>query len=101
MKEHKEKTAEMINYKEASLRTSHTARMQSLEDALRNNSGKKNYVQMMTGKIHIAQEDFDMHMMQLEEAKESADILFELLSYGLLVIESAYVEAADKSLLDV
>ena len=101
LKEHKERTAEMINYKEASLRTSHTARMQSLEDALRNNSGKKNYVQMMTGKIRIAQEDFDMHMMQLKEAKESADILFELLSYGLLVIESLYVEAADKSLLDV
>ncbi len=41
LKEHKEKTAEMISYKEASLKTSHMARMQSLQDALDKNSDKK------------------------------------------------------------
>lgn len=88
LQEHKDKTEEMISYKEASLRTSHAARIKSLEDALNNNSGKKNYVQMMTGKIRIAQEDFNLHMHQLEEAKNKADIFFELLAYGVLEIES-------------
>lgn len=101
LKEHKEKTAEMISYKEASLRTSHAARMQSLADALRNHSGKKNYVQMITGKIRIAQEDFDMHMSQLKEAKNGADILFEQLAYGLLVVEPISTAEADKTLLDI
>ena len=100
LKEHKEKTEEMINYKEASLRTSHTARMKSLEDALKNNSGKKNYIQMMTGKIRIAQEDYDLHMHQLEDAKSKADILFELLAYGVLDVEPDSQKAVNQSMLD-
>lgn len=88
LKEHKNKTAEMISYKEASLRTSHAARMGSLLDALKTNRDKKVYVQMMNGKIRIAQEDYDIHMAHLQKAKESADILFELLAYGVLVVEA-------------
>ena len=89
LKDHKNKTEEMIAYKEASLRTSHAARMGALQDALKNNSGKRTYVQMMNGKIRIAQEDFDIHMAKLQEARKRADILFELLAYGLLVVEPA------------
>lgn len=88
LKEHKNKTVEMISYKEASLRTSHAARMGSLLDALKTNRDKKVYVQMMNGKIRIAQEDYDIHMAQLQKAKESADILFELLAYGVLIVEA-------------
>lgn len=87
LKDHKEKTAEMVNYKKASLRTSHAARIKSLEDALREHSGSKNYVQMMNGKIRIAKEDFNLHMQNLEDAEESSDILFELLAYGLLIVD--------------
>ena len=87
LKKHKKKTDELITYKEASLRTSHAARMGTLHDALKNNMGKKTYVQMMNGKIRIAQEDYDIHMNQLQNAKNKADILFELLAYGLLSIE--------------
>lgn len=78
LEDHKQKTNEMVAYKEASLRTSHAARIGALQDALNNHSEKKTYVQMMTGKIRIAQEDYDMHMAQLQEAKQSADIIFEL-----------------------
>lgn len=88
LREHKEKTAELIRYKEASLRTSHAARIASLEDAIRNNAGKKQYEQMMNGKIRIAQEDYKIHLAQLEAAGNSADILFDLLAYGVLVIEN-------------
>ena len=101
LREHKDKTEEMINYKEASLRTSHTARMKSLEDALKNNSGKKNYIQMMTGKIRIAQEDYDLHMHQLEEAKNRADILFELLAYGVLDVEPESQLKVNQSMIEV
>ena len=87
LKDHKYKTEEMISYKEASLRTSHAARMGALQDALNKNRGNKFYVQMMNGKIRIAQEDYDIHMTKLQNAKNSADILFELLAYGLLVIK--------------
>lgn len=100
LKEHKAKTEEMIGYKEASLKTSHAARMKSLEDALINNSGKKNYVQMMTGKIRIAQEDFDMHMAKLEEAKAGADILFEQLAYGILIVEPQSNTEPNQAMLD-
>ena len=88
LEEHKQKTAELITYKEASLRTSHVARMSSLQDALEKHSKKAKYVQMMNGRIRAAQEDFDIHMKRLESAKAHADILFDLLAYGVLIIKS-------------
>ena len=101
LKEHKYKTEEMISYKEASLRTSHAARMGALQDALQKNSGKKPYVQMMNGKIRIAQEDYDIHMAQLQKAKDSADILFELLAYGLLIVEPTNSAVPNDTMLEI
>ena len=98
--EHKEKTKEMIRYKESSLRTSHSARMASLTETLRNS--KNDTSRMLTeGKIRRAGEDYEMHMEQLQQAKERADILFELLAYGLLVIEPKDPGKENQSLVDV
>ena len=98
--EHKKKTEEMILYKESSLRTSHSARMASLTETLMN--CKNDTARMLTeGKIRRAAEDFEYHMDLLQQAKEKADILFELLAYGLLVIEPASVEKENQSLVDV
>ena len=47
---------------------------------------------MTEGKIRLATEDFEQHMEQLQQAKVKADILFELLAYGLLIIEPASEE---------
>lgn len=91
LKDHKAKTEELILYKEASLKTSHNARMSALQEQLKNNSDR-NYKIMTEGKIRVATEDFELHMMQLQQAKEKVDILFELLAYGLLVIEPASKE---------
>ena len=88
LKEHKRRTEEMISYKEASLRTSHAARMAVLLDNLENNRDNKKYATMINGKIRIAQEDYEVHMQRLQKARQSADILFELLAYGILVIEN-------------
>lgn len=85
--EHKEKTKEMIRYKEASLRTSHAARMAVLQEQVAKYPENRTYVQMTTGKIRAAQEDFDLHMRQLQNAEQRADILFDLLAYGLLIVE--------------
>lgn len=86
LKIHRCKTEEMILYKEASLKTSHTARMATLKEQLQKNDDR-NYRIMTEGKIRIATEDYENHMMQLQQAKEKADILFELLAYGILIIE--------------
>lgn len=85
--EHRNMTNELIDYKEASLRTSHAARIATLNEQLRKND-KSSYIQMTQGKIRIAQEDFDLHMALLDEARKKSDILFELLAYGILELKS-------------
>ena len=76
------------------------ARMNTLKEQLQS-SKDKNYRTMTEGKIRIATEDFEQHMEQLQEAKAKADILFELLAYGLLVIEPASEEQTNQNLVDV
>ena len=87
--EHRSYTNELIKYKEASLKTSHAARMATLQEQLRKND-KRTYIQMTQGKIRIAQEDFNLHMAFLDEARNKSDILFELLAYGMLVVENQH-----------
>ena len=87
LKEHKQKTEEMILYKESSLRTSHNARIATLQEQL-SKSKNDTYRVLTEGKIKRANEDFVIHMEELEQAKEKADILFELLAYGLLVVSA-------------
>lgn len=86
LEEHRRMTNELINYKEASLKTSHAARIATLEEQLYKNS-TENYTRMTQGKIRIAQDDFELHMALLEDARKKADILFELLAYGTLIIQ--------------
>lgn len=87
LKEHKKKTEEMILYKESSLKTSHNARIANLQEQL-SHSKNDTYRKLTEGKIKRANEDFVIHMEELEQAKEKADILFELLAYGLLVVSA-------------
>ena len=100
LKEHKFKTGEMIRYKEASLKTSHMARMNTLKEQLKG-SKDKNYQTMTDGKIRIAAEDFELHMDELQQAKTRADILFELLAYGMLIVEPVSERQLNTNLLDI
>ena len=86
-KEHKKSTNELINYKEASLKTSHAARIAIIQEQL-SKSNERNYTQMTQGKLHIAQEDFEYHMSLLNEAKTKSDILVETLAYGILDVKN-------------
>jgi len=83
---HKAKTEERIRYKEASLSTSHNARIGALRDQLKN-AKNADYVRMTEGKINVAIADYEKHLSELQDAKKEADILFELLAYGVLRIE--------------
>ncbi len=86
LSEHKRKTVERIKYKEASLYTSHSARIGALKDQI---SRAKNDVtiKLTEGKMNVAMVDYERHLSELQEAKEETDILFELLAYGVLKIE--------------
>ena len=100
LKDHKFKTGEMIRYKEASLKTSHMARMNTLQEQLKS-SKDKNYQTMTEGKIRIAAEDFEQHMEELQQAKSRADILFELLAYGMLIVEPVSEKQLNTNLIDI
>lgn len=84
--EHRSKTYETIKYKEASLKTSHAARIATLEDQLKQSEDQR-YINMTQGKIKHASNDFEYHMNELQEAKGRIDIFFDLLAYGVLIIE--------------
>ena len=85
--EHKRKTLERIKYKEASLYTSHSARVGALKDQLKNAKNKVS-IKLTEGKLNVALADDERHLAELQQAKEEADILFELLAYGILQIEA-------------
>lgn len=84
--EHKRKTIERIKYKEASLYISHNARIGALKDQIIKAKNEVT-VKLTEGKINVAMADYERHLSELQEAKEEADILFELLAYGILRIE--------------
>ncbi len=85
--EHKRKTLERIKYKEASLYTSHSARVGALKDQLKNAKNDVS-IKLTEGKLNVALADYERHLAELQQAKEEADILFELLAYGILQIEA-------------
>lgn len=85
---HKTKTEERIRYKEASLSTSHNARIGALRDQFKN-AKNADYARMTEGKINVAIADYEKHLSELQDAREEADILFELLAYGVLRIEES------------
>lgn len=87
LKEYRDAANELIRYKEASLKTSHAARINALKAQLTKNN-KQSYIQMTQGKLKIAEQDFALHMAKLENARNRTDILFELLAYGMLTVEN-------------
>lgn len=45
-------------------------------------------IKLTEGKLNVALADYERHFAELQQAKEEADILFELLAYGILQIET-------------
>lgn len=88
MVEHKCLMKNLIDYKEASLTTSHIRRIGMLQEQLDGATNVK-YRVMTEGKLRIANEDYERRIETLRNAREKADILFELLSYGVLDIKNS------------
>lgn len=84
---HRSQTEERIKHKEVSLLTSHQARIGALQDQLKK-AKNADYIKLTEGKVNVAIADYERHMQELQEAKERADILFELLAYGIIKIEN-------------
>jgi hypothetical protein len=85
--DHKTRTSALINYKEGSLQTSFQARMKYLEDMLLKSRDKKT-ARIYEGSIRKAREDYSNRMSQLEDARRKADILADILGYGILIVEN-------------
>lgn len=88
LENHRQRTKELIRYKAGSLTTSHEARMAQLAEQLEKATNTRIRT-MKEGEIRNAIADYELHMTDLEQSLERADILPETLSYGMLFIEPA------------
>ena len=79
---HKTKTDAMIEYKKGSITASYEVRKTHILDRLENVTEKTR--PMIEGMLRKASEDYNHRMQQLEEARMKADILTEVLAYGVL-----------------
>lgn len=83
---HKDYTNELINYKIASLNTSHCSRMALLNEQLSNASDDR-IILMKKSEINSAQADYARRIQELEMASERADIVSEVVAYGIIIVE--------------
>ena len=81
---HKSKTNALIDYKEGSITASYNARKAHLMDRLEKAEGKTR--PMYEGMLRKAAEDYHHLLQQLEDARTKADILTEVLAYGVLTV---------------
>ena len=81
---HKTKTNALIDYKEGSITASYNARKANIIDRLAKASGKTS--RMYEGMLRKASEDYNHRFQQMEEARIKADILTEVLAYGILTV---------------
>ncbi|HVI39096.1 MAG TPA: hypothetical protein VM577_00415, partial [Anaerovoracaceae bacterium] len=87
LENHREKTTEIISYRIESLKISHKARMDTLIDQLRS-STNSNIKTMKESQIKNANRDYELHMEDLDVSKNKADIFFEVIAYGALIVDA-------------
>ncbi len=83
---HKQRTKELIHYKVGSLTSSHNARIAFLNEQL-DKATDPRIRQMRESEIRNAIADYEHHRQDLEQAANKADILFDTLAYGILMVE--------------
>lgn len=81
--EHQEKTARIAEYKRESLTTSHQARMNLLREQLSQAANPK-IQRMKQAQIANAERDFASHRAQLEHAVTKADLISQLVAFGVV-----------------
>ncbi|MDP3333985.1 MAG: SNF2-related protein [Methylococcaceae bacterium] len=83
---HIEQVQQHVQSRLASLQTTHDARIAALKDQLEANSNDK-IQRMKLSQIETAHRDFRQHVEQLEQATKQADILAEVVVFGILMVE--------------
>lgn len=83
---HQEQTREIGKYRRESLTISHRARILLLEEQLRQANNEK-IQRMRQSQIAAAEADYGRRMQDLEIALERADIIAEMVAYGVICIE--------------
>lgn len=84
--EHIQNNNRMIAFRTESLKTSHNARMNQLNDLLSRAENDK-IKRMKISQIESAKADFQRRMKDIEDAKAKADIISEPVAFGLMVLE--------------
>ena len=84
---HIEQVEQHANSRLASLKTTHAARMTLLEEQ-RDNVTESRIRRMREAQIDAAARDYQVHVDKLEQATKQADILAEVVAFGILVVSS-------------
>ena len=84
--QHQQRTRELAAYRGESLSTSHQVRLALLQEQLEQAADEK-LQRMRRSQIDTAQADYERRIQELDRAMERADIIAELVAYGVLVVE--------------
>lgn len=82
---HQQRTQELARYRRESLSTSHKARIALLEEQLKQASNEK-IQKMRQSQIAAAEADYARHIQELDIAMERADVVAELVAYGVIEV---------------
>ena len=83
--QHQQHTQELVAYRKESLSTSHQARLDLLQDQLKQ-ADNENIKRMRRSQIETAEADYERRVQELDRAMERADILAEPVAYGVLTV---------------
>ena len=84
--QHQQHTQELVAYRKESLSTSHQARLELLQDQLKQ-AGNENIQRMRRSQIETAGTDYERRIQELDRAMERADIITEPVAHGVLTVE--------------
>ena len=84
--QHQQHTQELVAYRRESLSTSHQARLELLQDQLKQ-AGNENIQRMRRSQIETAGTDYERRIQELDRAMERADIITEPVAHGVLTVE--------------
>jgi superfamily II DNA or RNA helicase len=87
-KEHQDKTRQIVDYRKESLKTSHKARMELLNEQLSEAEDEK-IKRMRLSQIASAEGDYSRHMQELDNAVEKVDMTAQAVAFGIIYIKRA------------
>lgn len=84
-KEHKDRIRQIVDYRRESLKTSHRARMELLNEQLSKAEDEK-IKRMRLSQIASAEADYSRHVQELDMAVEKVDVAAQAVAFGIICI---------------